>query len=395
MHDKDASGVLRLARKVGAVAGLVALAAAALLSGTDRQSRDFPTSPSFVGWPYDTGAARARAALAFVRVGPASAIGYARRAIVSDPISAPAVSLLGRAELYSQHLTKAREAFQVSGQLGWRDSLTQIYWLDQAMQSDNLKVAAERLDALLRQSPHDENAARFLAVVAASPEGRAALAQRLRAAPVWSEAFVTDLTDLPPDQLEQRIDVMARTGSRVWNCEVIAPMTQKLIDLKMFSQAMSVWRGSCSSSTALVYDGGFDKLDTTKSIGAFEWQLSSRGDVEVQPAVDDTGNKRIGFEVTATRSLQILRQLIVLEPGAYRLSWHTPDTPPTASRQLAVALTCNPDLSGAATGIPQQGSKDIYYQDFTVDRTCAAPLLTFWLSPRAHVYLDDITLQRK
>lgn len=169
--------VLGRVRAGVAVGGLMLLVVAALLSGSDRQSRDFPNSPSFVGWPYDTGAARAKAAQFFIRSGPASAIGYARRAIVSDPVSAQAVSILARAELYSGHPLQARKAFQVSGQLGWRDAMTQIYWLDQALQDNNFRVAAERLDALLRQTPDDENRERFIAAVTATPEGRSALAE--------------------------------------------------------------------------------------------------------------------------------------------------------------------------------------------------------------------------
>lgn len=54
------SGVLNRLGKGLAVAGLILLAGASLLSGSDRQSRDFPTSPSLMGWPYDTGAARSK-----------------------------------------------------------------------------------------------------------------------------------------------------------------------------------------------------------------------------------------------------------------------------------------------------------------------------------------------
>ena len=189
MPDTNAPGILGYMRKVAAGFGLLGLAVATLLSGSDRQSREFPNAPSVVGWPYDTGAARAKAAMAFVKTGPASAIGHAKRAVLSDPLSAQAVSILGRAQFYAQQFPEARTTFLVAGQLGWRDAMTQIYWLDQALQDKDYKVAAQRLDALLRQSPDDENRDRFLAIVAQTPEGRSALAERLKLSPGWSGRF--------------------------------------------------------------------------------------------------------------------------------------------------------------------------------------------------------------
>lgn len=395
MEVRSSSAIRVRLGQVLAVAGLLLFATVAFLSGTDRQSREFLTTPSFLGWPYDTGAARARAIDAIVKHGPSSAMGYAKRAIVSDPLSADAVSILGRSQLFSGKLAEAHATFEVAGQLGWRDALTQVYWLDQAMQEGNLKVASERLDALLRQNPDNENRDRFLALLSSSPEGRAALAERLRISPVWVQPYVSELDDVPQDQLLQRIDVMARVGNGVWDCSAVTRMTQKLIDLNMLPEAMSVWRRSCTESNSLVYDGGFDKLDTTKATGGFEWQLSGRGDIDVQATADQTGNRRLQFEVTAARSLPILRQLIVLEPGTYRLSWRTPDTDAPSARQLSVSLSCKPDLADAVPGTLLQGTKDVYVQDFKLDAACTAWQLNFWLAPRVEIFLDDVTLQKK
>lgn len=386
------SGLLGRVKALGGGLGLLLLAAAALLSGTDRQSRDFPSSPSFVGWPYDTGAARSKAALAFVRSGPASAVGYARRAILSDPVAAQAVSILGRAELYSQQLPEARKAFQVSGQLGWRDAMTQIYWLDQALQDGDHRVAAERLDALLRQAPDDENRDRFLAAVAATPEGRAALAERLKLAPPWALQMVLYLKDLPSEALLQRVDLMRRTGKGVWDCASTEVLAQKLISLNLYDQAQDVWALNCGSAGSLVYDGGFEKFDMLKPAAGFAWQMSDRGDVEIAVVKDAGGRQSLDLQVNAARSLAVARQLIVLRPGRYRLTWRTPGTPIAQARQMQVSLACTLDLSQAVAGNAVSGKADTWSQDFAVDAQCPARQLAFWLAPHAEVHLDDISL---
>ncbi len=374
--------------------GLIALAIAALLSGTDRQSKEFPNSPSLMGWPYDTGAARARAISAFVQSGPKSAIGLARRAILSDPISAAPISLLGRSQLQAGQLEAANNTFKVTAQLGWRDAITQIYWLDQAMQAGDMKIAAERLDALLRQNPDDENRNKFLAIVSATPEGRAALAQRLKAVPTWTDVYVRDVKDLPTEDLAQRVDVVLRTGRGVWPCSASSIITQKLIDSNMLAQAQSVWRGNCLASNSLVFDGEFDQLDTTGTTQGFDWEFSRRGDVDIAPTTDSAGNRRLDIEVTAPRTLPVLSQLVVLQAGTYRLTWRTPDTPANAARAIMVSLSCGFNLGDAQPGEADGGAKDRHLKVFTVDSSCAARRLIFWLPPRTSpIHLDDVVLQ--
>lgn len=379
--------------KAFAVAGSAGLALAALLSGTDRQSREFPNAPSVVGWPYDTGAARAKAALAFVRSGPASAIDFARRAVMSDPLSAQAVSMLGRAQLYSERYTEAHKAFEVSGQLGWRDVMTQIYWLDQALQESNYTVAAERLDALLRQSPDIENRDELLSVVAATPEGRIALAERLKLSPRWARGLVTLVNDIPVEQLLQRSDLMRRTGKGVWDCSASQAISQKFISIGMLDEAQSAWRLNCLSSNSLVYDGGFEEVDTLAVTTAFDWQLYNRGDAYIALTQDARGNHSLALEVNAARSLAIIRQLVVLKPGRYRLGWRTPETSANQARAVRVSLTCQPDLGRAMEGTAVPGKPDSWTNDFAIGAECPAWVLVFWLAPKSSVQLDDVTLE--
>jgi hypothetical protein len=270
--------------------------------------------------------------------------------------------------------------------------MTQIYWLDQAVQASDYKTASERLDALLRQDPNNENRDRFLAVVSSTPEGRAALAIRLKLSPAWSEPYVTLLKDLPAEQLTQRVDVVLRTGRGVWNCPAIAVLTQKVIDAGMLSQAQAVWRQSCGSPNSLVYDGGFDLLDTTQATAGFTWHLSNRGDVTVRLLQDSAGNRKLGFEVSAAQSVPVIRQLLVLKPGTYQLSWKMPETSAAAATALQVSISCDrPNLADAMPG--KRGEGTTYTQTITIDQRCPARQLIFWLAPNAKIELDNVDLQ--
>lgn len=393
MPGATASDMFGRLGKVLAVGCLLAVALAAVLSGSDRQSRDFPNSPSYVGWPYDTGAAGSKAVVAFLRTGPASAIGYASRSVISDPISVKSISMLGRSLLYSQRINEAHQAFVVAGQLGWRDEMTQIYWLDQALQGGDYKVAAERLDALLRQASTAENIDRFLPVVAATPEGRSAVADRLKLSPRWAQDMVNYLgEDLSLDQIMQRADLVQRTGKGVWDCIAMERLAQKLINADKLDEAQMVWRSNCENDGSLIYDGSFERLDTLKATAAFDWQLANRGDANIEIVSSPSGQRSLALEVTATITLPIVRQLVVLPPGRYRLNWRTPDTGDAQARALRVSLACQRDLGNSVEGVAVPGKRDAWSQEFTVDSQCPARMLVFWLAPQAAIRLDDVTL---
>lgn len=392
MSKETAGRPLNRASRALCALGLVALAALALLSGTDRISREFSTSPSIVGWPYDTGAARSRAMSAFVRTGPASSIPYARRAILSDPISIQPVSMLGRAQLFAGKEKEARTTFEVAARLGWRDQMTELYWLDQALQAGDAQVASERLDALLREDPANASRDRLLAAVSAGPEGRTAIATRLRASPSWKDTYVSELRDLGVDELSQRVDVIRRAGRGIWDCRAVSTLTQKLISSGMLSEATAVWRIGCGASASLVYDGSFDQLDTTKTSAGFDWQLSTRGDVSIAAVNDSGGNRRLEIEVNAPRTLPVLQQPVVLSPGRYKLTWSTPDTDARAARGLMVTLDCSVDLARARPGVPVPGKQGSYQLEVDIDGSCPSRDLTFWLAPGGEIRLDNIVL---
>jgi hypothetical protein len=385
-----------LTHKIGQVVaalGLVVLAVAAFLNGTDRLAQDLPNSAAIVGWPYDTGAAQARAISEFVQHGPVSAISYARRSILSDPLSSRTVSLLGRSQLAAGQLAEARKTFEVAGKLGWRDELTQIYWLDQAMQSNDLRSASERLDALLRQNPGNEDRDRFLAHVSEGPDGRAMIAERLKKQPVWAASYVTTVRDLSPDELRQRVDVVLRAGRGLWDCQQTSVFVQGLIGANLLNEAQAVWRMNCAPSNSLVYDGGFDQIDPTEAGAGFEWQLSNRGDVSITASKGSDGNQRLDLAVQGVVSVPIIQQLLLLDPGRYRIIWRTPDTTPAIAGNLRVALSCKQDLREAAVGSLIAGKPDTYILDLNVDATCRQRLLTFWLAPGSAVHIDDVMLQ--
>ena len=381
-----------LLSKCAACIFLVSLGLVALLSGTDRISSDVLRSPSIEGWPYDTGASRSRAAHTLISTGPMPAIRHAERALLTDPLDSTVVGFLGRIQLVAGNETAAASAFKVSGQLGWHDTLTQIYWMEQALKVEDFKVAATRLDALLRQVPNIESREQLIGSVLQSAEGKIEIAKRIKLAPTWVPIFATPAPEATAAQIGGRAEVLQLAGRGALDCNTAGKLVNRLIRVNLVQPAQALWQANCMASPALVYDGGFDKLDTTQFATGFDWELTNRGDLDARITESQPGNRLLALTVNGPSTQLVVRQMVVLRPGRYRLNWRMPKTSAQSARALSVSLACTSDLAKAKAG-QAAGPNDSYFVDFDVDNTCPSRRLTFWLAPKNPISLDDIVLR--
>jgi hypothetical protein len=383
------------ADKVLSLAGAVLLAGyagVAVVSGMDRSAMTDPAAHGLVGWPYDSFSARSRAMAALQGGQPAQAMSLSARAMLSDPVDPTVIGRYGWAQMLMRNTSGADETFRVSGGLGWRDPSTQVYWLSRSLELGDANVAAQRLDALLRQTPYFEQRDALVAAVLASEEGRQAVAQRLKEQPAWSSVFLSDTGNLPPQDLVNRADVVSRAANGAFDCLSASRFVDNLMAAGQVEPAQMVWRKVCAPGTDLVYDGHFTQLDSTARRRAFDWQLSSRGDVDILLQDRNDGSHQLGIKVSGPASQIVLRQAMVLDPGAYRLTWSMPGTSPVSAAALRVSLGCGANRVVAQPGIAQGNGR--YQQVFSLAADCDVRSLVFWLSPGPMVALADIQLDR-
>ncbi|MDE2561274.1 MAG: hypothetical protein KGL48_03410 [Sphingomonadales bacterium] len=393
-EDAAPAGSGKLVRVVLGVTA-IAYAALALATGADRLTQLVPATPALAGWTYDAGAARARGTFALIAGDPAKAAAFARDAIRADPLETLSISLLGQSLVMSKDYVAADKAYRVAGQLGWRDAVVQVYWMDQALQAGAYDVAAERLDALLRQTPLIERRNFLIGAVTATPEGRAALVNRLRNRPNWGPMFAGDVADLPTDQLLQRYEVVKALGPGVLDCRSTSMLANRLITLDEVAKAAEIWRISCGNSNSLVYDGGFEDLDTTRSGAAFDWRLSQRGDVYLTLGGEPHGNHWLQMEVSSSFIQPVLNQRVPVGAGSYRLSWDNLSDDAKSAQALLVSLSCSPLQTDAVTGVADPANPHHFTRELAFAGDCPAPMLTFWLKPGVPVRLDNVALAKQ
>lgn len=181
------------------------------------------------------------------------ALAIAQSAVARAPIEPSSTALLGAAWLGKGDENRAREAFTVAGRLGWRVPLTQAYWMRAALEADDPRIAALRLDALLRQQPALLGEDRLLAPLEASASGRTALVSRLATRPPWLADYVNDHGAASREAMLRRASVLltlAATGQRL-GCDMIRPAAVRLVVLNEPGFAQQVWRAHCGDAPML------------------------------------------------------------------------------------------------------------------------------------------------
>ena len=371
-------------------------AAGASAAGPGSSGAGSPIPSALSGWPYDSMIARRRADDALAAGHGQEAQAMAARALLSDPVDPAVVGRLGWARMLAGDAGGAEAAFRVSGPMGWREPYTQIYWIGQGLHRGQAGLSAQRLDALLRQSPQFEGRDRLFAAITATPEGRAALAGQMGGQPGWIPAFLTVPSDISAQDLANRLDVVGRVRADALDCQAMGSMVNALVGAGMVAQGQAVWRKACGASDALLYDGRLARFDVTgqKGLRTFDWQVTNRGDVSLMLSPLDGDAHELEVRVSGAVSQPVLRQAVVLAPGRYRLSWTMPDLNATQAAMVRVGLGCSLDRGAALPGQPLSTGRARYVRDVVLDDACQARGLIFWIEPGVNVRLSDIQLVR-
>jgi len=368
--------------------GVAVFAALALGSGLDRLSATRPGAAAWVPKPLRAEAWRAEAARLLAAGDGAGASVMAEQAVRADPIDPRSTALLGAGQLADRKAVKADRSFRVAARFGWRDPLTQIYFMNAGFAAGQPRLAAMRLDALLRQAPFLPVRDMLFAEFEATPDRRAALAERLAMKPSWTEAFLIRSGDLPLASLQARAAIVGTMKGPDWNCDTIETLVIKLINKGGIADAKRLWLAQCSYASPGIADPRFTRLQRVNHPVAFEWNLAASGDVSITPGSSEGG---LLVRVSGPASLPVAWQMITPAPGRYRLSWTAQTASGGSAGGAGLSLSCirNDRQTVTATDL----GKGRFEAVVNVDGACAGHYLTLWLSPGTEdVRFDSIAI---
>lgn len=389
-----ADGPPSLAARWLVTVACASMAAIALFSGLDRMAERRPGAAAWVPGPLAAQANLARARQALAGADGTAALQYARAGLDASPLDPAAPATLGAARLALGQSRQAEAAFRVAGKLGWRIFTTQAYWLDRALAAGDFRVAALRLDALVRQDPALLRRSELLVPFEQSEQGRIALARQMKNAP-WRLAYATDIEAIGPAAVQRRAAVLGEVaqGGTALGCEAAAPIASALLASHTVSASI-LWRQHCPMARrSLVYDGDFAAASLGTDGNAFAWSFPGESDVSViLTAADAKGSRGLAIDSTAQRQTVIARQRLVIPVGSYRLSWRAVNNDGSASPALLPLVYCHGQAETVITGQLDRSSGR-WSAPVSIRDGCQSWWLAFAVGPRpARATLSSVAL---
>jgi O-antigen ligase len=324
------------------------------------------------------------------------------------PLQTPALRNIALAAKSDGDRAEYKSFLELAGILGWRDKTTQILLIDDAMQSGDRAMVAQRIDSLLRRNYRKSELFGFLRNILGDAQANFEIAKRLAEAPPWRGGFFSSLADTQSNGVAG-VAALAENLKRLNN-----PITDKeasqflssLIARQQYKEAGDFWRSV--SGGELVGDGNFEQSEgkMTRALNAFSWRANALFGTNVivaQPMEEWDGNAAI-VSGNGISSGVVMEQIVALAPGRYQLELvqSQQDAQAEATRWQ---LTClGRDGISASNDIgmawsPARGSWERGQGEFIVgDAGCFGQKLGLVINPidgpGVKLQIDDVSITR-
>lgn len=365
-------------------------------------------------WPGSAEALAESAELRLAGNDVAGAAADSRRALERVPVKIAALRTLGLAEQARGDLAQALRWIILSGKWGWRDTPTQIWLMNWTLAQRDYRSAMQYADALLRRDVGNHDFYLALLPVLQDRDARSAFIARLQDQPPWRADFFAAMTEIDPAKAGAMTGVLtdlATTATPPTRLEA-APYLRLMVGQSDYDAAYALWgrlfAGPRDAGRAPP-NGDFARADARmlkpEEMSPFDWQLGMPGSAVA--SVEQTGEPARGLALYAqydgAAGVDLTRVLLVLRPGAYRLSALMRSDAADAPDSLVWSISCHGDKDdlGVTPGANiAAGRWTPVTAEFVVPASgCAAQDLRLRGLPGARTrdvsaWFDDVTVAR-
>jgi hypothetical protein len=261
-------------------------------------------------------------------------------------------------------------------------------------------VAAQRLEAILRAGWNPAAAQELLLDFEATPEGRRALARRMKLDSSWAElTIVSNLNDKQLKSRGQLLLDLAGEGAAV-DPKVVGNLAFRLLGKGYGGEARDLWARLAAPSAgreSLLFDGGFEAEGAlaagSENRSPFIWQLGEEPGVfaAVEPAPPPLVGRALHVRSEITSTGRVAGQSLTLAPSRYQLSWRQVGE----RAELSPQFTCSGGGSIIATRAQATSNRHSYSFEVPASR-CPAQRLIFVVkatsSTGAESWVDDVRI---
>ena len=279
----------------------------------------------------------------------------ARTSLARQPLNTRAVRLLAFAEESAGKSKHASELFHLSEQVSRRDLGTQLWLIEAAVNRNDMRTALDHYDIALRT--YDTAQVILFPVLTAAAddaEVRAAMVPVLRRHPPWLADFIkyaatkSDTPSSVATLLAQAGPVIPAAKSQAVASELVA----RLATSANPQSALTYYRTLPGADPRKIVATGFSAATTDRRFVPLTWEVVAGGSSGA--TVESNGNALRLFASAGERSV-VLRRILFLSPGSYRLSSATQNIGRSHLSDSFVQIKCmksNQYISNAQ-GIPR------------------------------------------
>lgn len=336
----------------------------------------------------------------------------AERALISDPLSARALRILGQVAEEAGEQAKAVELMRRAVRLSMQETRAVYFMMLNSFNQKSYEEALYYADVFLRTRPNLKvYATPLLAQMAERPEASDALLRMLATRPPWRSAtLINMLYSMTDARTPLSLLLALKDTAGPPNDEELASCLRFLIEKNFYELAYYTWLQFLPpeqlGSARLVYNGGFEKQPTGQP---FDWTIRQGTSVTIEiaaaPEVGQNRALRVAFGSGRVNMVPVTQRLM-LAPGAYTLSYRLRGDL-TGRRGLKWIVACATQtvspLGESAMFIGQQRGWRQHDAEFTVpEQSCRSQELRLVHDSRSAseefasgtVWFDDVEIAR-
>jgi hypothetical protein len=327
------------------------------------------------------------------------------RALQLAPLNASALTTYGIAMDELGRQPRADLAMTVAGRLSWRDVVTQIWLFRRLLLAGDFEAALNHGDALMRRE-NDVPKVLLAAVAAAARDPRMVdpLARHMAQNPAWRGPLLVFLSyDAQPPATDVARALLTRlaAGPTPPTDDELAVYLRRLVGDQRFADAASDWRTltHAAGQTGYVHDGDFERPPGQTP---FDWTYSSGvgWTVDIADAPGEGRGQALKLEYDGVSPPKLVRQMLVLPAGSYRLSGRAYSDGDADPKQLGWGVVCatTGQALAAVRTPPSKGQWSAFAAELSVPADgCPAQWLVLSAEPGdarsdIDVWYDDIQI---
>lgn len=311
----------------------------------------------------------------------------AEAAVRASPVNVGAIRVLGLVAALRNDNRTAERLFTYAEGLSRRDLPTQLWLIEHAVQRDDIAEALLHYDRALRTQV-EARAILFPVLMAAASDPAIArpLARIMAARPDWWPVFAETMIASPrssPRALAFLLQNVRLRPSEPTERPLLLAALARLVNDGEYRGAQRLYRSvrSPRAPQTVVTDGGFD---AAPDLPPFDWLFVEDVDLSAFRDTREDGYV-LRLQSAEARSGDVARQLLLLQPGSYRLSFTVGDVATDSSARPAIMLRC---ANSEAREIVRLDAPEAASGGRSVSRTfnvsggdCSAQWLAIYIGP--------------